>query len=182
MRSQRSQAIVCADDRSALQLATVVWLSEERTGREHRLSSSFQTHQLWYRRAENVEIEETDPRLCSFESRRLYGRQRECEIDCKEGLQGASQSVIEDILICAGFEATQLCLGRSESYQPFQDVPATLLLPTPPFPLLTTTTFLTPGSFRFCGSPRCIRGIVGGALFLGRPCGTQGVSQGTPFK
>lgn len=48
-------------------------------------------------------------------------------------------------------------------------LPDTLLFPTPPLPLETTTTFLHPGTARFCGRPRCIRGMVGGASDRGRP-------------
>lgn len=52
-----------------------------------------------------------------------------------------------------------------------EDEPETVLFPTPPFPLATTTTFLTPGIFDFLTGPS--RGIVGGrlpaSLLVGRP-------------
>lgn len=47
------------------------------------------------------------------------------------------------------------------------DVPATVLLPTPPLPLATTTTFLTCEIRRFAGRPRVGRG--GGAPDRGKP-------------
>jgi hypothetical protein len=43
-----------------------------------------------------------------------------------------------------------------------------VLLPTPPLPLATATTFLTCGMPRFGGRPR--RGIIGGSPRFGRPC------------
>jgi hypothetical protein len=44
-----------------------------------------------------------------------------------------------------------------------------VLFPTPPLAEETATIFDTFWIFRFWGSPRCARGRVGGAFFLGRP-------------
>lgn len=49
-------------------------------------------------------------------------------------------------------------------------VPAMVLFPTPPFADETAMTFFTSFMLRFCGSPRCMRGICGGAPERGRPC------------
>lgn len=56
------------------------------------------------------------------------------------------------------------------------ELPAVVDFPTPPLPDATATTFLTPGIAIFLGKPRWARGIVGGALWVGRPYTTVNIS------
>jgi len=50
-----------------------------------------------------------------------------------------------------------------------RNVPAMVDFPTPPLAELIAITFFTSLILRFCGSPRCMRGICGGAPVRGRP-------------
>lgn len=49
------------------------------------------------------------------------------------------------------------------------NIPAIVLFPTPPFADETAITFFTSFMLRLCGSPRCMRGIWGGAPERGSP-------------
>lgn len=82
------------------------------------------------------------------------------------------------ITLRPGLRSKQFHQQRSRHF----NSPATLLFPTPPFPLETTTTFLHPGIRLFVGNPLCILGIVGGASLRGRPCDQTAVSTAPLWK
>ena len=56
-------------------------------------------------------------------------------------------------------------------------MPAMVLFPTPPLADETAMIFFTSLMLRFCGSPRCMRGICGGAPERGSPYDPRLVSQ-----
>src|SRR5258708_7141113 len=98
--------------------------------------SCFETEELGHRWTEDVEVQHADPNA-------FTGGDGECEVH---------------------FERTRR-IATHENNDVGRNGPAMVLLPTPPLPLATATTFLTCGMPRFGGSPR--RGIIGGSPRFG---------------
>jgi len=138
-----------------------------RTGCQERLAGTLEAHQLGQRRPEDVEVEDADPWSSAARGLVRQRRKSECEVDCS-GEHG--HQLARSAGQCARSRGADDPDDEVDLVEGGEDAPATLLLPTPPLPLETTTTFLTPSSLRFCGNPRCIRGMVGGASLRGRPC------------
>ena len=96
-------------------------------------------------------------RRCLYRGCQLYSR-------------GERSSVPDSLRWC--FSTLRSCNSGS-----FESIPAMVLFPTPPFADETAMTFFTSLMFLFCGSPRCMRGICGGAPERGRPWGATSVME-----
>jgi hypothetical protein len=107
---------------------------------------------------------------------RLTGRQSRLAGKIKECWYGWPKDISVEYasLVASTREAEGEVYCNAPQYGPMPltvfGVPAIVLLPTPPFADETATTFFTSFMDLFCGNPRCIRGICGGAPERGSPC------------